>query len=136
MTIIDSNFARSSGSDPLIQIDANSNSVHILDLPFSDSGPNVSMPTESSMLHLRDVTMQRCGGDGAYIRSTSVDIGLEVRMWRQRTSFTDVLGKANSLNVQTDSGESAIVLDHISRDFAVSIISVSSSVCSRIIRLL
>ena len=81
LTIIDSNFARSSGSDPLIQIDANSNSeVHISDSLFSDSGSQcIYAQGESSMLHLRDVTMQRCGGDGAYIRSTSVDIdGLEV----------------------------------------------------------
>ena len=131
LTIIDSNFARSSGSDPLIQIDANSNSeVHISDSLFSDSGSQcIYAQGESSMLHLRDVTMQRCGGDGAYIRSTSVDIdGLEVTdVGGKGLHFTDVLGKANSLNVQTDSGESAIVLDYISGDFAVSNISVSSS---------
>lgn len=131
VTIIDTSFARSSGSDPLIQIDANSNSnFHISSSTLSDSGAQcLYAQGESSRVTILDVTMRRCGGDGAYLRSTTVGInGLDIQdVGGKGVHLTDVTGSLNRFNASIDSGEPALVMDYLSSGFSSSNLSLNSS---------
>lgn len=130
VTILDSTFARSSGSDPLIQIDANSNSnFHISSSTLTDSGAQcLYAQGESNSVNIVDVTLRRCGGDGAYLRSTTVAInGLEIsEIQGKGIHLTDVSGSLNGLNASIESGESALVMDYLSSGFSSSNLSLNS----------
>ena len=117
-------FARSSGSDPLLQISTGSSAeVNIRNSEFHDGGSGciVAYPS-SSILTLSNVELDSCNGAGIWARQVDLQInGLKIG---ENTSsgmeFTGVTGRANNIDANSFNGDGNVMwLESIDGDFSV-----------------
>ncbi len=117
-------FARSSGSDPLLQISSGSSAeVNIRNSQFHDGGSGciIAYPSSSSIT-LSDVELDSCNGAGIWARQLDMRInGLKIG---ENTSsgmeFTGVTGSANNIDATSFNGDSNVLwLESIDGEFSI-----------------
>ena len=117
-------IARASGSDPLIQIDSNSNATIVLkNSQLYDAGDGcIKAFPSSTQLSLESVEMESCNGIGIWARQVEVNMNDITLGENISTGFdlTSVIGSLSQVNATQFNGQGHILsLESIDADFSV-----------------